>query len=177
MNTLGNRLKVTVFGQSHAPSIGCVVEGLPAGFAPDMERLNAFMARRAPGRNGWSTPRQERDEPEILSGLVEGRTCGAPVAMVIRNSDQHSRDYSGLRRTPRPSHADYTAMVKYGDSYDIRGGGQFSGRLTAPLCFAGGLALQLLERQNVTIAAHIDRIADISDTAPDFARVLSLIHI
>ena len=158
MNTLGNRLKVTVFGQSHAPSIGCVVEGLPAGFAPDMERLNAFMARRAPGRNGWSTPRQERDEPEILSGLVEGRTCGAPVAMVIRNSDQHSRDYSGLRRTPRPSHADYTAMVKYGDSYDIRGGGQFSGRLTAPLCFAGGLALQLLERQNVTIAAHIDRI-------------------
>ena len=171
MNTLGNRLKVTVFGQSHAPSIGCVVEGLPAGFAPDMERLSAFMTRRAPGRNAWSTPRQERDEPEILSGLVEGRTCGAPVAMVIRNSDQHSRDYSGLRRTPRPSHADYTAMVKYGDSYDIRGGGQFSGRLTAPLCFAGGLALQLLERQNVTIAAHIDRIADISDTAPDFARV------
>ena len=102
MNTLGNKLKVTVFGQSHAPAIGCVVDGLPAGFAPDMERLSAFMARRAPGQNAWSTNRKENDIPEILSGLVEGRTCGAPVAAVIRNSDQHSRDYSGLQRTPGP---------------------------------------------------------------------------
>lgn len=171
MNTLGNKLKVTVFGQSHARSIGCVVEGLPAGFTPDMERLRAFMARRAPGQNAWSTPRQESDTPEILSGLVDGRTCGAPIAMVIRNSDQHSGDYSGLKRTPRPSHADYAALVKYGDSYDIRGGGQFSGRLTAPLCFAGGLALQVLEQRGVVIAAHIDRIADVRDSAPDFARV------
>jgi len=164
-------LKVTVFGQSHAPAIGCVVEGLPAGFAPDMERLEAFMARRAPGQNAWSTNRKESDTPEILSGLVEGKTCGAPVAMVIRNSDQHSKDYSGLKRTPRPSHADYTAMVKWGEAYDIRGGGQFSGRLTAPLCFAGGLALQLLEQRGMVVAAHIDRIAGVSDTAPDFAAV------
>ena len=171
MNTLGNKLRVTVFGQSHAPSIGCVVEGLPAGFAPDMERLRAFMRRRAPGQNAWSTPRRESDEPEILSGLVEGRTCGAPVAMLIRNSDQHSRDYSGLRRTPRPSHADYTASVKFGESYDIRGGGQFSGRLTAPLCFAGGLALQVLEGRGVAVAAHIDQLGGTADTAPDFARV------
>ncbi|MCI8302479.1 MAG: chorismate synthase [Oscillospiraceae bacterium] len=171
MNTLGNKLKVTIFGQSHAPAIGCVVDGLPAGFAPDMERLTAFMARRAPGRNAWSTPRKESDAPEILSGLVEGRTCGAPVAAVIRNGDQHSRDYSDLRRTPRPSHADYTALIKYGDDYDIRGGGQFSGRLTAPLCFAGGLALQLLEQRNVRVAAHIDRIGGVSDSAPDFAAV------
>ena len=171
MNTLGNKLKVTVFGQSHAPAIGCVVEGLPSGFAPDMERLSAFLARRAPGQNGWSTPRKESDIPEILSGLVDGRTCGAPVAMVIRNSDQHSKDYSGLRRTPRPSHADYTAIIKYGNDYDIRGGGQFSGRLTAPLCFAGAFALQLLEEKGITIAAHIDQIAGVSDTAPDFARV------
>ena len=171
MNTLGNKLRVTVFGQSHAPAIGCVVEGLPAGFAPDMEKLAAFMARRAPGQNAWSTNRKESDIPEVLSGLVEGRTCGAPVAAVIRNSDQHSRDYSGLRRTPRPSHADYTAFIKWGNDYDIRGGGQFSGRLTAPLCFAGGLALQLLEARGITVAAHIDQIAGVSDTAPDFAAV------
>ena len=171
MNTLGNKLKVTVFGQSHAPAIGCVVEGLPAGFAPDMERLSAFMARRAPGQNAWSTNRKESDTPEILSGLVEGRTCGAPVAAVIRNSDQHSRDYAGLKRTPRPSHADYTALIKYGDDYDIRGGGQFSGRLTAPLCFAGALALQILEQRGVTIAAHIARIENVSDLSPDFAAV------
>ena len=171
MNTLGNKLRVTVFGQSHAPAIGCVIEGLPAGFAPDMERVAAFMARRAPGQNAWSTQRKERDEPEILSGLVDGRTCGAPLAMRICNSNQHSKDYSGLKRTPRPSHADYTALVKYGDSYDIRGGGQFSGRLTAPLCFAGALALQILEQRGITVAAHIARIADISDETPDFAAV------
>ena len=171
MNTLGHKLRVTVFGQSHAPAIGCVVEGLPAGFAPDMDRLAAFLARRAPGRTAWSTPRQESDAPEILSGLVEGRTCGAPVCAVIRNGDQRSRDYEGLRRTPRPSHADYTAWVKYGESYDIRGGGQFSGRLTAPLCFAGALALQLLEERGVTVAAHIGQIGGVYDEAPDFAAV------
>ena len=161
MNTLGNKLKVTIFGQSHAPAIGCVIDGLPAGFAPDMDRVAAFMARRAPGQNAWSTPRKESDTPEILSGLVDGRTCGAPVAMVIHNGDQHSRDYSGLKRTPRPSHADYTAMVKYGENYDIRGGGQFSGRLTAPLCFAGAFALQLLEQRGITVAAHIGKIENI----------------
>lgn len=171
MNTLGSKLKVTVFGQSHAPAIGCVIDGLPAGFAPDMDRVTAFMARRAPGQNAWSTPRKESDAPEILSGLVDGKTCGAPVAMVIHNADQHSRDYSGLRRTPRPSHADYTAMIKYGENYDIRGGGQFSGRLTAPLCFAGAFALQLLEQKGITVAAHIAQIENVFDTAPDFAAV------
>ena len=153
MNTLGNKLKVTIFGQSHTPAIGCVVDGLPAGFAPDMDRVSAFMSRRAPGQNTWSTPRKERDTPEILSGLVEGRTCGAPVSMVIRNADQRSKDYSGLKRTPRPSHADYSAIIKYGNDYDVRGGGQFSGRLTAPLCFAGALAIQLLEQRDILIAA------------------------
>lgn len=171
MNTLGNKLKVTVFGQSHAPAIGCVIDGLPAGFAPDLDRVTAFMARRAPGQNAWSTPRKESDTPEVLSGLVDGKTCGAPVAMVIRNADQHSRDYSGLRRTPRPSHADYTAMMKYGEYYDIRGGGQFSGRLTAPLCFAGAFALQILEQRGITVAAHIGQIESVFDTAPDFAAV------
>ena len=171
MNTLGNKLKVTVFGQSHAPAIGCIIDGLPAGFAPDMDRVAAFMARRAPGQNAWSTPRKESDAPEIVSGLVDGKTCGAPVAMVIHNADQHSRDYSGLRRTPRPSHADYTAMIKYGENYDIRGGGQFSGRLTAPLCFAGAFALQLLEQKGIAVAAHIAQIENVFDAAPDFAAV------
>ena len=171
MNSLGNKLKVTVFGQSHAPAIGCVIDGLPAGFAPDMERVSAFMARRAPGQNAWSTPRKESDAPEFLSGLVDGKTCGAPVAMVIHNTNQHSRDYSGLKRTPRPSHADYTALVKYGGSYDVRGGGQFSGRLTAPLCFAGALALQLLEQKGIAVAAHIGQIENVIDDAPDFAEV------
>lgn len=171
MNTLGNKLKVTVFGQSHAPAIGCVIDGLPAGFAPDMARVSAFMARRAPGQNGWSTPRKESDAPEILSGIVDGKTCGAPVAMVIRNTNQHSKDYSGLKRTPRPSHADYTALVKYGDSYDVRGGGQFSGRLTAPLCFGGALAIQLLEKKGITLAAHIGQIEAVFDDVPDFAKI------
>ncbi len=171
MNTLGNKLKVTVFGQSHAPAIGCVIDGLPAGFAPDMDQVAAFMARRAPGQNAWSTPRKEGDTPEVLSGLVDGRTCGAPVAMVIHNGDQHSRDYSGLTRTPRPSLADYTAIIKYGENYDIRGGGQFSGRLTAPLCFAGAFALQLLGQRGITVAAHIGQIENIVDAPPDFAAV------
>ena len=171
MNTLGNKLKVTVFGQSHAPAIGCVIDGLPAGFVPDMEKLAAFMARRAPGQNAWSTARRESDAPEILSGLVDGRTCGAPVAMVIRNSDQHSKDYSGLKRTPRPSHADYAAVIRYGGDHDIRGGGQFSGRLTAGLCFAGAFALQILEQKGVAIAAHIAQVADVYDSPPDFAWV------
>lgn len=171
MNTLGNKLKLTVFGQSHAPAIGCVIDGLPAGFEPDMDRVAAFMARRAPGRSAWSTPRRESDTPEVLSGLVDGRTCGAPVAAVIRNSNQRSKDYAGLRRTPRPSHADYTATIKYGDDYDIRGGGQFSGRLTAPLCLAGAFAIQILEQKGVAVAAHIAQVADVYDAAPDFARV------
>lgn len=171
MNTLGHKLRITVFGQSHAKAIGCVVEGLPAGFRPDMDRVAAFLARRAPGRDPWSTKRREADTPEILSGMVDGALCGAPLSAVICNSDQHSKDYEELRRTPRPSHADYTAWVKYGESYDIRGGGQFSGRLTAPLCFAGALALQLLEQRGITVAGHIAAIAGVEDKAPDFARV------
>lgn len=171
MNTLGNKLRVTIFGQSHAAAIGCVVDGLPAGFCPDMERLAAFMARRAPGQNDWSTSRKESDRPEILSGLVNGTTCGAPLAAVILNENHRSADYDALRTTPRPSHADLSAMLKYGESCDLRGGGQFSGRLTAPLCFAGGLALQLLEEKGIRIAAHIARIGNVHDAKPDFAAI------
>ena len=171
MNTLGNNLRVTVFGQSHAQIIGCVIDGLPSGFRPDTERLSAFMARRAPGQGKLSTPRKESDAPQILSGLVDGVTCGAPLCAVIENTGHNSADYDALKNTPRPSHADFTARAKFGDSCDLRGGGQFSGRLTAPLCFAGGLALQLLEQKGIRIAAHIAQIGRIYDTVPDFSAI------
>lgn len=171
MNTLGNKLKVTVFGQSHGHSIGCVVDGLPAGFRPDMEQLNAFMARRAPGRSSLSTQRKESDSVEFLSGLVDGVLCGAPLCAVIKNSDHNSADYAALRDIPRPSHADFTARMKYGESCDLRGGGQFSGRLTAPLCLAGGIALQILAQRGIRIGAHIAQIGTVRDAVPDFVAV------
>ena len=166
--TIGDKLKVTLFGQSHGPAIGCVIDGFPVGKRIDWDAVNAFMARRAPGQNAWSTLRKEADAPEILSGLNEaGLTCGAPLAAVIRNTNQHSGDYPDLLNVPRPGHADYAAGVKYGPAWDFRGGGQFSGRLTAPLCFAGALCLQWLAERNIQIAAHIARIGSIWDAVPD----------
>ena len=170
-NTLGSKLRVTVFGQSHAPAIGAVIEGLPAGFTPDMEAVAAFMRRRAPGRDATATARREEDAVEVIAGLNErGQTCGAPLVGLIRNTDTRSRDYSDLYRAPRPGHADFTAWKKFGDARDVRGGGQFSGRLTAPLCFAGALAKQLLSEKGAYVAAHIARLAGIDDDAPDPVR-------
>lgn len=154
MNTFGHFFRFTIFGQSHAKAVGVTMEGLPSGFSPDMEKLQTFLNRRAPGRSGLSTPRREADRPEFISGLVEGKTCGAPVTAVIYNTNTKSSDYEELRYIPRPGHADYTAMVKYGDARDFAGGGQFSGRLTAPLCIAGALAKQLLEAAGVKISAR-----------------------
>lgn len=169
-NTLGNKLRVTIFGQSHSPMIGAVIEGLPAGFAPDMEAVQAFMARRAPGGSAVSTPRKEADVPRIVSGLNErGETCGAPLTALIENANTRSQDYDALRDMPRPGHADFTAWAKFSGHNDIRGGGQFSGRLTAPLCFAGALALQLLEREGVAVRARVHSIAGIGDAPVDFA--------
>lgn len=168
-NQIGNRFRVLIYGQSHAPAIGAVIEGLPAGFVPDWDAVRAFMARRAPGGNAMSTARREADLPEILSGLNErGETCGAPLAMRIVNGDARSQDYARLRDVPRPGHADYPACVKFGGANDIRGGGQFSGRLTAPLCFAGALAMQLLEREGIRIRAHIAQIENVFDAVPDY---------
>ncbi|MCD7844397.1 MAG: chorismate synthase [Oscillospiraceae bacterium] len=167
-NSFGSRYRFTIFGQSHAPAIGVTIEGLPAGFAPDMEALGAFLARRAPGQGPYSTPRKEADRPEFIAGLVDGHTCGAPVTAVIYNTNTRSGDYENLRRVPRPGHADYAAWVKYGAARDVAGGGQFSGRLTAPLCIAGGLALQLLEREGVSIRARILSIG--GETEPEKMR-------
>ena len=164
---IGNRLKVSIFGQSHAPGIGCVIDGLPAGEYIDPDVLGAFLARRAPGRDPFSTARREADLPEFLSGLYEGRTCGAPLCAVIRNSDQHSKDYSEIADKPRPGHADYTAHIKYGGTQDVRGGGHFSGRLTAPLCIAGGIARQILSRRGIHIGAHIYAVNGTPDTPFD----------
>ena len=160
----GNLLKISVFGQSHGKAIGVVVDGLPAGEAIDLEALNAFLARRKPGKNPLSTARKESDMPVFLSGLENGVTCGAPLCAVIENSDQHSSDYTELRDKPRPGHADYTAYVKWGGQADMRGGGHFSGRLTAPLCIAGGIAKQILVRRGVYVGAHLWSVGTERDT-------------
>ena len=151
----GKLIKISVFGQSHGRAIGVVVDGLPAGEAVDLEELQIFLDRRKPGKSPLSTARKEADAPVFLSGLENGVTCGSPLCAVIENGDQHSSDYAGLTDTPRPGHADYTAGVKWGGHADMRGGGHFSGRLTAPLCIAGGIAKQILARRGVFVGAHL----------------------
>ena len=167
----GNRLKVSIFGQSHSAAIGVSIDGLPAGVGLDMDELREFLGRRAPGRGELSTARVEDDEPEVLSGLVNGVTCGAPLAIIIRNKDARSDDYREMRDIPRPSHADYAAHVKYGGHQDMAGGGHFSGRLTAPLCAAGGVCLQILSGLGIRIGAHILQIGDIRDEPFDAVNV------
>ena len=159
-------LTVAIFGQSHAPAIGVTIDGLPAGLPVDLDALQQFLRRRAPGQNAWSTPRKEADAPEILCGLSNGRTCGAPLTAIIRNTNTRSGDYDNLRDTPRPGHADYTAQMKFSGAQDVAGGGHFSGRLTAPLCIAGGICLQLLETQGVTICARIVSVGAVTDDSP-----------
>ena len=159
----GNLLRVSVFGQSHGPAIGMVMSGLPAGEEIDFDELQRFMERRAPGRNNLSTARKEPDRPKFLSGLKENISCGAPICAVIENKDTRSADYNTLRDVPRPGHADYTAFIKWQGAADMRGGGQFSGRLTAPLCIAGGIARQVLARRGIHVGAHLSAVAGIRD--------------
>lgn len=156
-------MKYTIFGESHGPAIGVVLEGVPAGLELDLKALQAEMARRAPGNSELSTARKEADEVNIISGFFEGKTTGAPLAMVIRNSDQHSGDYDALRYTPRPSHGDYAGFISSKGCQDHRGGGHFSGRLTAPLVAAGAVAKQLLAQRGVEVYAHISGIYGILD--------------
>ena len=159
----GKEIHISIFGQSHAECIGVTIDGLPAGEAVDEEALRSFMLRRAPGRSAESTARREADEPHIICGLHNGRTCGAPLTAIIKNGDTRSKDYDKLRDLPRPGHADLTAEIKYRGFQDGRGGGHFSGRLTAPLCIAGGICAQLLARRGIEIGAHILSIAGIND--------------
>lgn len=162
-STFNGNIRFTIFGQSHSSAIGVTVEGLPAGFEPDMEKLSAFMKRRAPGQNDYSTSRTEADAPEFISGLFDGKLCGAPLTAIIHNNNTRSGDYSGLKLNPRPGHADYTAGVKYGGFQDYTGGGHFSGRLTAPLCIVGGICLQLLEKEGIQVFSRIAEIGGIPD--------------
>ena len=167
----GNRLKLSIFGESHGPAIGAVLEGLPAGETIDLKQVNAQMARRAPGRDRSATPRRESDEPQVLSGLLEGRTTGAPLCAVIANANTRSADYDNLRTVPRPGHADYTAYLRYRGFHDVRGGGRFSGRLTAPLVFAGAVCRQILKRRGVSIGSHVLSVHGTADTPFDPAAV------
>ncbi len=171
-STYGKSLKLSIFGQSHGPAIGMTLDGIPAGLPVDTDKLQTFLNRRAPGQNDWSTPRKEEDRPEFLSGLLDGYTCGAPIAAVIYNKNTRSGDYNNLKDCPRPGHADYTAQIKYGGFQDAAGGGHFSGRLTAPLCIAGGLCKQWLEEMGIQIRAIICAIGETSvggfiETDPD----------
>ena len=169
----GKNIKISVFGQSHSEAIGVVIDSLPAGVTLDMEKIYAFMARRAPGNNAFSTARKEADKPEILSGLVDNTTCGAPLCAVIHNTNTRSGDYANLKDCPRPSHADYAAAVKYNGFNDVAGGGHFSGRLTAPLCFAGAVCMQILKSKGINIKAHIYSIGNVKDTPFDMVNITS----
>ena len=172
-SNFGNNIKLSIFGESHGEAIGCVIDSLPSGIKLDMDKIYFDMARRAPGKDKTATPRLEKDIPHILSGVLNGVTTGAPLAMVIENTNTKSGDYSNLLTTPRPSHSDYPAFVKYDGKNDIRGGGHFSGRLTAPLVFAGAIAKQILSQKGITVGAHILQIAGVYDESFDKADVTS----
>jgi len=154
-SSFGKNCRVTIFGGSHEDRIGVTLEGFPQGFIPDLERLQRFMERRAPGNSPFATPRKEPD-------LVEVETS-SPLTLFIRNTNVRSGDYERLQKVPRPGHADYTAYIRYGDSVSMAGGGPFSGRMTAPLCIAGGLAMQVLDQHGIRIGAHISSIGDRQD--------------
>ena len=162
-SSIGENLRLTIFGESHGPAIGMTLEGIPAGLKLDMAQLQRFLDRRAPGRSETATARREADIPEFLSGVKDGAVTGSPIAAVIRNADTRSGDYKALRTVPRPGHADYTAQVKYSGHQDPAGGGHFSGRLTAPLCVAGGVCLQFLAREGVRVVSRIAAVGNVTD--------------
>lgn len=164
MNTFGQTITLTIFGESHGPAIGAVLDGLPAGIALDWEKVKTEMARRAPGKNKLSTARKEADAFLIQSGFFNGHTTGTPLCALIQNGDHHSKDYDQLRHIMRPGHADYAGKIRYSGFNDYRGGGHFSGRLTAPLVFAGAVAQQVLADKGIQIGSHILQLAQLRDT-------------
>ncbi len=161
--TTGEKIRISLFGQSHSEAMGMVIEGLPAGIKIDEEKLSAFMMRRAPGNDEFSTTRKEGDKVKFVAGLTNGFTNGASLCGIIENTNTRSKDYENLKDVPRPGHADFTAWSKFGEYRDVSGGGQFSGRLTAPLCIAGGILKQLLEEKGIYIGAHISSIGNVED--------------
>ena len=161
MNTWGSKIKVSIFGESHGGGIGAVIDGIPAGMTIDTEFIKSEMQRRAPGQNNLSTPRKEADEVEIFSGVFDGKTTGTPICGIIRNTNTRSKDYN--KNLLRPGHADLTGFMRYGESHDFRGGGHFSGRITAGLVFAGAIAKQVLKEQGITVGSHIKSIHNASE--------------
>lgn len=170
-SSIGDNIKISVFGESHGEAIGCVIDGLPSGVKLDTDKIYKDMSRRAPGKDKTATPRLEKDIPHILSGVLDGVTTGAPLAMMIENTNTKSGDYSNLMTVPRPSHSDYPAYVKYNGFNDIRGGGHFSGRLTAPIVFAGAIAKQILAEKGIAVGAHIRQIGSVCDAAVDYNNI------
>lgn len=170
-STYGEKIKISVFGESHGNGIGVVIDGLPAGVKIDMDSVLLQMARRAPGKDKTATPRKESDLPKVLSGMLNDTLTGAPLCAVIENTNTRSGDYGNLLSCPRPGHSDYTAFVKYNGANDIRGGGHFSGRITAPIVFAGSICRQLLEQEGIKIAAHISSIGSVNDKLFDPVRI------
>ncbi len=166
MTFSGAKVRYTIFGGSHESAIGVTADGLPAGEPVDLDALQAFLQRRAPGRNAWSTPRKEADAPEFSSGITDGMLDGSTLHALIRNTNTRSQDYRSTIDVPRPSHADFTAQMKFHGTVNMAGGGPFSGRMTAPLCILGGICLQILARRGITVGAHIVQIGSI--TAPGF---------
>lgn len=166
-SSVGEAIKLSVFGESHGGAIGAVLEGLPAGHKIDFDFMLSQMSRRAPGRDNTTTSRKEEDLPEILSGVLNGVTTGAPLALIIRNKDTISKNYDNLKVNPRPSHSDYAAYVKYNGYNDVRGGGHFSGRLTAPIVAAGAICRGILKEQGITVGGHIFNIGSVTDNQLD----------
>lgn len=167
----GNNIKVSIFGESHGNAIGITIDGLPSGFEIDLEKIDQEMARRAPGKSKLSTARKEKDAPEILSGFFEGKTTGTPLCGIIRNGDTRSKDYGKLKDLMRPGHADYSGNIRYSGFNDYRGGGHFSGRITAPLVFAGAICKQILEKEGIFIGAHVKKIKDVDDKSFDYTNI------
>lgn len=161
-NTIGNTFSVTLFGESHGKAIGCVLDGMAPGIEVDEEFISSQMEKRK-GINAISTPRREKDEVKILSGVFNGKTTGTPVCLMIENGDTKSKDYGETRYLARPGHADYTAECKYGGYQDYRGGGHFSGRITAPLVAAGAIAISALKKKGIYIGTHIASCGEIKD--------------
>ena len=167
----GNILKISVFGESHGECIGIVIDNFPHGLKIDHDHISAQMRRRAPGLSpGLSTSRAEDDSPVIYSGVLKGFTTGAPICAIIKNTNRRSEDYQHVLRKPRPSHADLPAHRKYGGFEDGRGGGHFSGRLTAPIVFAGALCSQFLQKYGIDVFSHIKNIGEVYDDTPDYTR-------
>ena len=170
-SSIGSHYRCSVFGESHGKMIGIEIDGVPPGEAVDENELQAFMARRAPGNSKHATKRKEPDIVHIASGIMDGVTTGFPLMAYIENTNQYSKDYSNLLDHPRPSHADYTAHIHYKGFADMRGGGHFSGRLTAPLCIAGGIAKQILRRRGIHVGAQLLQIENIIGTPFDAMNV------